>query len=111
MATATRPALSRSLNAGGRVAGAWPWGLVAAAVLWNLVTLRAETLVVSYGDDSSMHEQMVRFATAQWRAGHLPVTSWFPYLNLGSPHFLHYQSLAAMLAGLLGLATGPDAAF
>jgi hypothetical protein len=84
---------------------------VAAAVVWNLVTLRAETRAVSYLDDSSVHEQMVRFATAQWRGGHLPLTSWFPYLNEGSPQFLHYQSLGAMLAGLLGLATGPDAAF
>ena len=40
---------------------------------------------------------MVRFATAQLRAGHLPLTSWFPYLGLGSPQFLHYQSLPAML--------------
>ena len=89
----------------------WAWALVAAAVVWNLVTLRAETLAVSYLDDSSVHEQMVRFATAQWRGGHLPLTGWFPYLNEGSPQFLHYQSLGAMLAGLLGLATGPDAAF
>jgi hypothetical protein len=54
---------------------------------------------------------MVRFATLQFRAGHLPLTTWFPYLGLGSPQFLHYQSLPAMLAGLIGLATGPDAAF
>jgi len=54
---------------------------------------------------------MVRFATAQLRAGHLPLTSWFPFLNLGSPQFLHYQSLPAMLAGLAGLVIGPDAAF
>ena len=54
---------------------------------------------------------MVRFATAQLQAGHLPLTTWFPYLGLGSPQFLHYQSLPAMLAGVLGLAIGPDAAF
>ena len=84
---------------------------MAAAVIWNLVSLRALTLNVSYLDDSTLHEQMVRFATTQLRAGHLPLTSWFPFLGEGSPQFLHYQSLPAMLTGLLGLATGPDVAF
>jgi hypothetical protein len=45
------------------------------------------------------------------KAAILPLTSWFPYLGLGSPQFLHYQSLPAMLTGLIGLATGPDVAF
>jgi len=85
--------------------------LVAAAIAWNLVSLRALTLGVSYLNDSSLHEQMVRFASAQLRAGHLPLTSWFPSLGEGSPHFLHYQSLPAMVTGLAGLAVGPDAAF
>jgi hypothetical protein len=87
------------------------WVVVCAAVAWNLLNLRAETLGVSYLDDSSLHEQMVRFATLQFRTGHLPLTSWFPYLGLGSPQFLHYQSLPAILTGLIGLAVGPDAAF
>jgi Bacterial membrane protein YfhO len=89
----------------------WPWSIVAAAVGWNLVNLRALTLGVAYGDDSSIHEQMVRFATAQLRAGHLPLTGWFPFLGEGSPQFLHYQSLPAILAGLAGLAIGPNVAF
>ena len=84
---------------------------MAAAVVWNLVNLRALTLGVPYVDDSSVHAQMVRFATEQFRSGHLPLTSWFPYLGLGSPQFLHYQSLPAMLTGLIGLVTGPDVAF
>jgi hypothetical protein len=87
------------------------WLVVAAAVAWNLVSLRAETRAVVYLNDSSMHEQMVRFATAQLRAGHLPLTSWFPFLGEGSPHFLHYQSLPAIVAGAWGLLIGPDAAF
>jgi len=53
---------------------------------------------------------MVRSATALWRAGHFPLTSWFPFLGEGSPQFLHYQSLPAMLAGA-GLLIGPNAAF
>jgi len=66
---------------------------------------------VSYLDDSSVHEQMVRFATQQLRSGHLPLTSWFPFLGLGSAQYLHYQSLPSMLAGLIGLGIGADAAF
>ena len=95
----------------GRAAAWWPWSLVAAAVGWNLANLRALTLGVAYLNDSSMHEQMVRFATAQLRAGHLPLTSWFPFLGEGSPQFLHYQSLPATLTGLVGLVAGPNVAF
>ena len=75
------------------------------------MSLRAETLGVSYLDDSSVHEQMVRFAEQLLRGGHLPLTSWFPFLGLGSPQFLHYQSLPSMLTGLIGLAVGGDTAF
>ena len=75
------------------------------------MSLRAVTLAVPYLDDSSVHEQMVRFATAQLRAGHLPLRSWFPFVGLGSPQFLHYQSLPAMLTGIVGLVVGPDVAF
>ena len=99
-------------ESGGRTAAAWwPWLLVAAAVGWNLFSLRALTLGVTYLNDSSLHEQMVRFATAQLRAGHLPLSSWFPFLGAGSPQFLHYQSLPAIVTGLAGLAVGPDVAF
>ncbi len=96
---------------GGQTRAWWPWAVVAAAVGWNLTNLRALTLGVTYLNDSSLHEQMVRFATAQLRAGHLPLTSWFPFLGEGSPQFLHYQSLPAVLTGALGLLTGPDVAF
>jgi Bacterial membrane protein YfhO len=75
----------------------WPWSLVAAAAGWNLVSLRALTRGVAYLDDSSVHEQMVRFATER--------------LGEGSPQFLHYQSLPAMLSGLAGIAVAPDVAF
>ncbi|HXD65772.1 MAG TPA: YfhO family protein [Solirubrobacteraceae bacterium] len=98
-------------DGGGRTAFWWPWLLVAAAVGWNLVSLRALRLGVTYLNDSSLHEQMVRFATAQLRAGHLPLTAWFPFLGEGSPQFLHYQSLPAMVTGMVGLAVGPDVAF
>jgi hypothetical protein len=106
-----RRAVRPSRNGVDRTAVWWPWLLVAAAVGWNLFNLRALTLGVAYLDDSSLHEQMVRFATAQLRAGHLPLSSWFPFLGEGSPQFLHYQSLPAILTGALGLLIGPDAAF
>ena len=96
---------------GGRAGSFWPRALVAAAVGWNLVTTRALTDAVVYLNDSSMHEQMVRFATTQLRAGRFPLSSWFPYLGEGSPQFLHYQSLPAILTGAIGLVTGPDTAF
>jgi hypothetical protein len=98
-------------DGGGRIAACWPWAIVAAAVGWNLANLRALTLRVTYLNDSTLHEQMVRFATARLQAGHLPLTSWFPFIGEGSPQFLHYQSLPAILTGALGLLTGPDAAF
>ena len=106
-----RLAVRPPADGGGRTAAWWPWLLVAAAVGWNLVSLRALTVGVSYLNDSSLHEQMVRFATAQLRAGHLPLTSWFPFLGEGSPQFLHYQSLPAIVTGAVGLLTGPDVAF
>lgn len=99
------------LPRGGRTAAWWAWLLVAAAVGWNLVSLRALTIRVPYLNDSSVHEHMVRFATSQLRSGHLPLTSWFPFLGEGSPQFLHYQSLPAILTGAAGLAVGPDVAF
>ena len=80
------------------------WLLVAAAVVWDLVSLRALTVGVAYLNDSSLHEQMVRVATALLQAGHLPLTSWFPFLGEGSPQFLHYQSLPAILTGRSGVA-------
>ncbi len=90
---------------------AWPWAAVAVAVTWSLWELRATVLPAQFLNDSSLHQQMVRFAAARIAAGHDPLTSWFPYLGLGSPQFLHYQSTPAILTGLAGLAVGPDTAF
>ena len=73
-----------------------PWCLVAIAVAWGLWELRPELRAVPYLDDSSIHQQMVRFAASRISEGHLPQTSWFPYLGLGSPQYLHYQSLPSM---------------
>ena len=91
-ATGARPARASAMarfavrspaGGGGRTAAWWPWLLVAAAVGWNLVSLRALTVGVTYLNDSSLHEQMVRFATAQLRAGHLPLDELVPVPRRG----------------------------
>lgn len=53
---------------------------------------------------------MVRFAAERISAGHLPWTSWFPFIALGSPQFLHYQSLAAVLTGVIAQFISPASA-
>jgi hypothetical protein len=103
------------LVAGTPPAGPWldyaPWLLVFVAILWGLWELRPELTAVPYLDDSSIHQQMVRFASARLSQGHSPLTSWFPYLGLGSPQFLHYQSLPSMISGVFGTFIDPDTVF
>ena len=62
-------------------------------------------------NDGSVHSQMVRDATRLISAGHLPLSSWFPYLQEGSPQFLHYQSLGSILTGLAGTVIGANRAY
>ena len=88
-----------------------PWAVVGVTVIWNLWVLRATVTPATYPNDSAMAEEMTRFATAQLQAGHDPLTTWFPYLGLGSPQFLHYQSAPAIVTGAVGLVVGADAAF
>src|ERR1035437_8117381 len=71
----------------------WSWSVVLLVAAWSMWSLRATLLSVSYLDDASVHEQMVRFATRSFQSGRNPLTEWFPYLGEGSPQFLHYQSL------------------
>jgi hypothetical protein len=87
------------------------FGLIGVVIIWNAWQLRATADKVAYLNDSSMHEQMVRFANCSFAGWDVPFLRWFPYLNVGSPHFLHYQGLGASLAGLAGLVVGPDFAF
>jgi hypothetical protein len=84
---------------------------VAIAVVWGLWELRPELRAVPYLDDSSLHQQMVRVAASRIRQGHLPQTSWFPYLGLGSPQYLHYQSLPSIVSGVAGTVFDPDTVF
>ena len=89
----------------------WPLVVVASVASWSLWSIRAALLPVPYLDDASVHEQMVRYATRLIQLGHDPLTGWFPYLGEGSPQFLHYQSLGAMITGLAGTVVGADTAF
>jgi hypothetical protein len=84
---------------------------VAAVIVWNMIWLRSTADQVAYVNDSTMHESMVRFANQALDSFHLPMTQWYPYLNLGSPQFLHYQGLGATIAGFLGLFFGPNNVF
>lgn len=86
--------------------------VIAAVVAgWSLWSVRATLLSVPYLDDASIHEQMVRFATQSFQSVGDPLTAWFPYLGEGSPQFLHYQSLGAMVTGLAGTVIGANNAF
>lgn len=85
--------------------------VVALVVIWNMWQLRAESNFVAYLNDSTMHESMVRFANQSLWNFHFPMTQWYPWLNLGSPQFLHYQGLGATLAGALGIIFNPNFVF
>jgi hypothetical protein len=87
-----------------------PWVFVAATIAFDAWTLHAEARSVAYQVDASVHTAMVRFAAERISAGHLPWTSWFPFIGLGSPQFLHYQSLPAVLTGLLAEVISPSSA-
>jgi hypothetical protein len=79
-------------------------------VAFDCWTLRAERTAVAYPSDTSVHTAMVQFAASRISSGHLPWTSWFPYIGLGSPQFLHYQSLASVLTGLASPVVSPGTA-
>ncbi len=85
--------------------------MVLGATAWNLVMLFPDIRNVGYPNDSAMHEQMVRFASTWITQLRFPATQWYPYLNLGSPHFLHYQELGALIFGSIGTLFDPDVVF
>lgn len=88
-----------------------PLTVVGVAVLYGLIELRSEADPVAYLNDSSIHAQMARWASYQLVHGHLPFDGWWPYLGLGSPQFLHYQSLSSVITGIVGLGLGQAHAF
>jgi Flp pilus assembly protein TadD len=83
-----------------------PVGLVALAVVFNLVVLRAETTQVPNLNDGVLHNAMMRVALHDIDQGKLPLGGWFPYLSLGSAQFLHYQSLPHVIGALAATVVG-----
>lgn len=88
-----------------------PLFLVALACSFNLWVLRVQLLAVSYPNDMAMHTQMVTLARNALSTGHFPLGQWYPYLSLGSPFFVQYQSFSAVLTGALAKLIGVHAAF
>ncbi len=80
-----------------------PLVLVGLAVGFGLYELTCELQPVAYLNDSAFHTEMVGFAAQRLREGHDPLTSWFSPINLGSPAYLHYQSLPSIITAALSL--------
>jgi len=78
------------------------FSLVTFPILFSLWVLRAERLPVAYPNDSGMHLQMTAFASSLFSMGTSPLDHWYPYLSLGSPFFVDYQSFSAILTGIVG---------
>lgn len=79
---------------------------MAAAVVFNLVVLRAETTEVPNLNDGSLHMAMMQVALHDIDQGRLPLGAWFPDLGLGSAQFLHYQSLPHIIGALVATIFG-----
>jgi len=84
---------------------------VLAAVLFNLLTLAKEKLVVFYPNDNGMHLQMTSFAGTLLGQHQSPFDHWYPFLSLGSPFFVDYQSFSAALIGAVGHLVSTKQAF
>lgn len=84
---------------------------LAIPVTFSLWALRTELTIVPYPNDSALHQQMVRWASAMIDMGRSPLTGWYPFLQMGSAHFAHYQSLPHIITAYLGQLVGPERAF
>ena len=67
--------------------------------------------MVAYLNDEAYHVGMVTFASTLLRMGRNPLSAWYPLLNLGSPNYLHYQSLPSIITGAVGIVTGDARTF
>ena len=88
-----------------------PLVFVGLTVVFNLWALHPNAYSTDFANDSSVHIAMARWANLRIGQGHLPFDGWFPYLDLGSPRFHHYQALPAIVTGAIGTVTGTDGAF
>jgi Bacterial membrane protein YfhO len=89
----------------------WLPTILIAQSIWSLLVNRASLVAVPAFNDSTMHQQMAAFATRSFENGHLPLSQWYPLLNMGSPQFMHYQALGAMVTGFFGIFITPSFAF
>jgi hypothetical protein len=90
----------------------WRWApylMVAAAIAFTAWVLRAELHALPYPNDAAVHTSLTKFAAERIRAGHSPFDAWYPYLGLGSPQFLQYQTLSHIFIGLLSIVLGDGA--
>ena len=83
-----------------------PLGLVAIAVLFNLVVLRSEVSPVAPPNDTSVHVSLVRFAEQRIHDGKDVFDGWYPRLSMGLPEFHHYQTLAPIIGGAIATQLG-----
>ncbi|MDP9342280.1 MAG: hypothetical protein M3Q23_09360 [Actinomycetota bacterium] len=97
--------------AGWRASRLGPLGVVALVSSFDLWVLRAQRVPTPNLNDGSVHAAMARWAEQRISSGHLPLDGWFPYLQLGSSQFHHYQSFPHIVTGLLGVPFGTDRVF
>jgi hypothetical protein len=86
-----------------------PFVLVGLAVAFNLWVLRGETVPTQTGNDSNLHESMVRWALHNIELKQSAIDGWFPDFGLGFPQFHQYQSLPHIITGYVSRLFGePD---
>ena len=88
-----------------------PLVLVAGVIVFNVCSLVAELLPVSYLNDASFQEGYVRWAAGRIEAGETPFDGLFAPLGLGFPIFHHYQVLPHLISGLVGTVLSPDGVY
>ena len=85
--------------------------VVLVPILFNLWTLRTERLSVWYPNDNGLHLQMTTFAGHLLSQHQFPLDHWYPWLSLGSPFFVDYQSVSAIITGAIGNVFGTRTIF
>ena len=85
--------------------------VVLVPILFNLWTLRTERLSVWYPNDNGLHLQMTTFAGHLLSQHQFPLNHWYPWLSLGSPFFVDYQSVSAVITGAVGHVFGTRTIF
>ena len=88
----------------------WSGVFVVLAASFNLWVLHVQLLAVGYPNDLARH-QMITLARNLLSAGHFPLGQWYPYLSMGSPFFVQYQSFSAIITGALSKLIGVHPAF